>query len=248
MGGIVFEAKSLIKEYKEHKALNGINMTVKQGDIYGFVGENGAGKTTLIRILAGMSMPTEGETFLFGKSDNLEKQRRKMGCMVESSVFYPNMTAEDNMEIIRLQRNIAGKACKSEALRWVSLHDTGKKKVKNFSLGMRQRLGLAMALMGKPEFLVFDEPFNGLDRTNIIEFRELLRRLNQELGVTILLSSHTLSELEQLATCYGFISKGKIIEAIQADALGENCKKHGGLEEYYTALLSAPAPGREGQQ
>jgi ABC-2 type transport system ATP-binding protein len=185
-----------------------------------------------------MAMPTAGEMFLFGNSDDLVKQRRRIGCMVETSVFYPNMTADDNMEIIRLQRNIADKACKSEVLRWVSLHDTGKKKVKNFSLGMRQRLGLAMALMGKPEFLVFDEPFNGLDRTNIIEFRELLLRLNRERGVTMIISSHTLSELQQLATCYGFISKGKMIEEIGTDILNESCEKYGGLEAYYLSLLS----------
>jgi ABC-2 type transport system ATP-binding protein len=240
MGEIVFAVKDLTKKYKNQTTLSGIDMKIKKGDIYGFVGENGAGKTTLIRILAGMSMPTSGEMFLFGYKDvaDVTKQRQRMGGMVESPIFHPNMTASDNLEIVRLQRNISDKTCISEALRMVSLHDTGKKKVRNFSLGMKQRLGLAMALMGKPDFLVFDEPFNGLDRTNIIEFRDLLLKLDRERGVTMLISSHTLYELQQLATCYGFISKGKMIKEISVDALNESCEKFGGLEAYYLALLN----------
>jgi ABC-2 type transport system ATP-binding protein len=160
MDEIVFAVKNLVKEYKKQKVLNGLNMNIKKGDIYGFVGENGAGKTTLIRILTGMIMPTSGEVYLFGYQDlaDLVKQRKKIGSMVKTPIFYPSMTARDNMEIIRLQREITDKNCKinyiEEALRWVSLDKTGNKKVKNFSLGMKQRLGLAMALMGKPEFLM----------------------------------------------------------------------------------------------
>ena len=239
----VFTVNGLKKRYKKAFALNGVDMEVKRGDIYGFVGENGAGKTTLIRILAGLATQTEGELSLFGKSNptQLVRERRRIGGMVEAPVFFPDMTAMDNMEIIRLQKAIPDKNCIQDALQLVGLTETGKKRVKNFSFGMKQRLGLAMALMGEPEFLVFDEPFNGLDRTNIIEFREALKRLNREQGTTILLSSHTLSELYQIATCYGFLHKGKILEQISADALAEKCKEYEsgsyGFEKYYMKLI-----------
>lgn len=225
---IVFSARNLSKQYKQLRALNSVNMEIKRGDIYGFVGENGAGKTTLIRILTGLATQTGGEIALFGESQtaNLPKQRRRIGGIVEIPALYPNLTAAENLEVCRLQRGIPGKDCIEETLKLVGLTDTGKRKAKNFSLGMKQRLGLAMALLGDPEFLVLDEPVNGLDPAGIVEFRELLKRLNKERGITILISSHLLSELYQLATRYGFIHRGEMIEQITLEELDEKCKKH----------------------
>lgn len=228
MNRMIFAAKNLTKQYKQLRALDGLNMEIHCGDIYGFVGENGAGKTTLIRVLAGLAAQTSGEISLFGvnESKQLPKQRRRIGGMVENPAVYPDLTAVENLEICRLQRGIPGKDCIQEVLQTVNLTDTAKKKAKHFSLGMKQRLGLAMALLGDPEFLVLDEPVNGLDPIGIVEFRELLKKLNRERGITILISSHILGELYQLATCYGFIHKGKIVEQITLEDLNEKCKKH----------------------
>lgn len=224
----VFTTSNLTKKYKQLHALDRVSMEIKRGDIFGFVGENGAGKTTLIRILAGQAPPTSGEISLFGVSETkqLPKQRQRIGGMVENPAVYPDLSAVENLEICRLQRGIPGKDCIIQVLKTVGLTDTGKKKAKNFSLGMKQRLGLAMALLGSPEFLVLDEPVNGLDPAGIVEFREILKRLNRELGMTILISSHILGELYQLATCYGFINKGKMLEQITLEELDEKCKKH----------------------
>lgn len=228
MSKIVFSAQNLSKQYRGQRALDSVNMEIRQGDIYGFVGENGAGKTTLIRVLTGLIAPTEGGISLFGESgsDQLTRQRRRVGGVTETPALYLNMNAVDNLEICRLQRGISNKSSVHDALRLVSLTDTGSKKAKNFSLGMKQRLGLAMALIGNPEFLVLDEPVNGLDPVAIVEFRELLKRLCKERGITVLISSHILPELHQLATCYGFIHHGKLLEQLSVDELNEKCKKH----------------------
>jgi len=224
----IFTTRNLTKQYKQLRALDGVNMEIKRGEIYGFVGENGAGKTTMIRILAGLSPQTGGGISLFGVSETgqLPKQRRRIGGMVENPAIYPDLNAVENLEICRLQRGIPGKDCIMQTLKTVGLTDTGKKKAKHFSLGMRQRLGLAMALLGDPEFLILDEPVNGLDPTGIVEFRELLKRLNRERGITILISSHILGELYQLANIYGFIHKGRMVEQITVEELNEKCKKH----------------------
>ncbi|MGX4601775.1 ABC transporter ATP-binding protein [Faecalimicrobium sp. JNUCC 81] len=224
----VLEIKNLSKKYRRTLVLDNINISIKKGDIYGFIGENGAGKTTLIRMITGLGFPNAGQVNLFGESD-LEKansQRKRIGCIIESPALYPNMTAKQNLEIIRTQRGIPGRNCIEEVLKIVNLEDTGKKKVKNFSLGMKQRLALAIAMLGDPEFLILDEPVNGLDPSGIVEFRNLLKKLNKERGITILISSHLLNELNQLATRYGFIHKGKIVEQISAKELDERCTKH----------------------
>jgi ABC-2 type transport system ATP-binding protein len=226
MNDTVFSARNLTKLYKKHPALDGVNMEIKRGDIYGFVGENGAGKTTLIRILAGLAEATGGEISLFGQTDKLHLQRKRMGGIVESPVYYPDLSAAENLEIFRLQRGIPGRECIAQALRDVELKDTGRKKVKNFSLGMKQRLSLASAIMANPELLVLDEPANGLDPVGIVGLRELIKRLNRERGVTVLISSHILGELYQLATCYGFIHKGKLLEQLTLEQLDERCRKH----------------------
>ena len=213
MNVTVFEAINITKKYRNTLALNQVSMSVMQGDIYGFIGENGAGKTTMIRLLTGLAEPTTGKIALFGESNKkLAKQRERIGCIIESPSLYLDMTAYENLEVQRLQRGIPGKGCIDNALALVGLKDTGKKKAKDFSLGMRQRLALAIALLGNPEFLVLDEPINGLDPTGIIELRNLLKRLNKERGITILISSHILTELHQLANRYGILHEGKLLQ------------------------------------
>lgn len=228
MKEIVFQAKDLCKEYNGNKALDNMNIEIRKGEIYGFIGENGAGKTTTIRMLTGLAKPTSGSMELFGKSNHkdLQQVRRNIGCIIESPAIYPDMTAVQNLEVQRIQRGIKDKKCIQEVLEIVDLTNTGKRKSKDFSLGMRQRLGLAIALLGEPEFLILDEPTNGLDPMGIVEMRNLLKRLNQEKNKTILISSHILSELHQMATCFGIIHKGKMMEQLTAAELDEKCKKH----------------------
>ncbi|MCM1496557.1 MAG: ATP-binding cassette domain-containing protein [Bacteroides sp.] len=226
MSEVICQTIELCKRYKSFYALQNINLSIKRGEIYGLVGENGAGKSTLIRLLTGLSKKSSGEIILFDETSNLQRERSRIGCTIETPALYKDMTAAENLEIQRIQRGIPGKTCVSEVLEVVGLDNTGKKKTKDFSLGMKQRLALAVALLGEPEFLILDEPVNGLDPTGIIELRELLKRLSKEKHVTILLSSHILSELNQLATCYGFLHKGRLLRQISAEQLGEDCKRH----------------------
>ncbi len=224
----ILQAEGLTKNYRGTLALDHINLTLCRGEIYGFIGENGAGKTTTIRLITGLSFPTEGRLSLFGKSGEkeLQKQRARIGCMVENPALYKNMTAEQNLEAQRLQRGIPGKECIAETLKLVGLTDTGKKTVRHFSLGMRQRLGIAMALLNDPEFLILDEPINGLDPSGIVEIRELMKRLNRERGITILVSSHILSELYQTASRYILLHKGRVLEELTQQELDEKCRRH----------------------
>lgn len=225
MENLIFQAKKLTKRYKRHDALHEFDMEIRRGEIYGFVGRNGAGKTTLMRILAGRTIPTGGEIALFGATSRkeIDKQRIRINGIVEKPALYPGMTARDNLEICRLQRGIGDRECIGRVLEEVELPDTGAKKVKHFSLGMKQRLGLAMALLGDTELLFLDEPANGLDPVGMAELSEILKRLNQEHGITILISSHLLVELQQLATCYGFIHEGRMLEEISAEELQKKC-------------------------
>lgn len=224
----VLETKNLKKKYKNTQALDGVDIKLEKGNIYGFVGQNGAGKTTLIRLITGLSFPTSGELYLFGQTGEkkLQEQRKRLGCMVETPALYPNMTAYQNLEIQRIQRGIPDKKVIEDTLELVGLKHTGKKKAKDFSLGMKQRLGIALALINDPEFLILDEPVNGLDPVGIVEIRELIKRLNKEKGMTILISSHILEELYQTADHYIIISNGKILESLTQEELNEKCKKH----------------------
>jgi len=203
-------------------------MNVPKGSIYGFVGKNGAGKTTLIRLICGLQPVTSGGFTLYGKKNsdpNINKSRRRMGAVVETPSIYLSMTAYEN---IKQQYQILGLPSYNdipELLDLVGLADTGKKKAKNFSLGMRQRLGIAVALAGNPDFLVLDEPVNGLDPQGIIEIRELILKLNREKNITVLISSHILDELSRLATHYGFIDGGHMVKEISADELEKACRK-----------------------
>lgn len=228
MSEYVLKTNYLTKVYKNDHALNRVNMSIKKGSIYGFIGQNGAGKSTLIRIISGLASPTDGSIELFGKRDaeDLSEARKRMGSIIESPSLYPNMTARENLETHRLLRGIPGKACIEKTLNLVGLQNTGRKKAKNFSLGMKQRLGLAIALLGDPEFLILDEPTNGLDPMGVVEMRELLKKLNQENGITILISSHILSELHLLATHIGIIHKGDLLEQLSAAELHEKCQHY----------------------
>lgn len=224
----IFTTQSLKKEYGKYKALDGLTMHVPRGSVYGFVGKNGAGKTTLIRLLCGLQNPTGGDIVFNGiknTDSNFYKERQKIGAMVEAPAIYKDMTAEENM---KQQYRILGKSSYDsirELLKLVGLEETGHKKARNFSQGMRQKLGIAMALSGNPEFLILDEPVNGLDPQGIIELRELILKLNRERGVTVLISSHILGELSKLATHYGFIDHGHMMKEMTAEELEQACRK-----------------------
>lgn len=224
----VLTTEVLCKRYKHGNALNGLSMHVPEGAIYGFVGRNGAGKTTVIRLICGLQNPTSGEYSLFGKErteQGIVKSRRRMGVMFETPSVYLNMTAEDNL---KHQYRVLGLPTFdgiTDILKMVGLEEAGKKKVKHFSMGMRQRLGIAVALCGEPDFLVLDEPLNGLDPQGIVQIRELLLKLNRERQVTILMSGHILEELSKVATHYGFIEDGRIVREVSAKELEASCKK-----------------------
>ena len=223
----VLRTISLNKKYNGKAVLKDLNMSIKRGDIYGLIGKNGAGKTTLIRLITGLANLSSGSIEIFdGDNDkSITSERKRIGTLIEMPAFYGDMTAVDNMELVRLQKGIPGKACINEKLELVGLTNIEKKKVKDFSLGMKQKLGLAMALLGDPEFLILDEPTNGLDPMGIVYMRELLKKLNKENGVTILISSHLLSELNQLATRYGILNNGELVEQLTQKELDEKCKK-----------------------
>ena len=222
----VLELRSLTKRYGNNVAVNRADLSIAQGEIYGLVGLNGAGKTTIIRMISAQTIPTAGEIVLFGATGEraLSRMRARTGVMVETPSFYPYLSALDNLEYYRLQRGIPGKHVAEEALESVGLANTGKKKFKHFSLGMKQRLGLGLALMNRPDLLLLDEPTNGLDPEGIVEFRNILLDLSRQRQTTILISSHILPELSNLATCYGFIDKGVMLEEISAKALREKCR------------------------
>lgn len=224
----ILETHNLEKRYKKFNVLNGLNLHIEKGSIYGLIGKNGAGKTTLIRIICGLQTPTNGSYKIYGISNNDKKiinVRKRVGAIIESPSIYLDMTAENNL---KLQHKIIGLPSYDgleEILKLVGLDKTGNKKAKHFSLGMKQRLGIAISLVGNPDFLILDEPINGLDPEGIIEIRELILKLNKEKGITFLISSHYLDELSKVATNYGFLNQGKIVKEISSVELEKNCKK-----------------------
>ena len=220
----VLQTTSLTKIYGNSRVVNDVSMHVEKGSIYGFIGRNGAGKTTFMRMAAGLAAPSAGSMALFGSGD-LEKQRIRIGTLIENPGIYPGMTAHENMETVRRSLGIVDRRRCDELLALAGLSDTGKKKAKHFSLGMRQRLGIAIALCGNPDFLILDEPANGLDPQGIVEIRELILKLNKERQITFLISSHILDELSRLATHYGFIDNGHIVKEISAADLDRTCRK-----------------------
>ena len=224
----VVEVNKLTKQYGKHKALDEVSFTIRKGSIVGLIGPNGAGKTTIMKILGGLAFPTGGEMKLYGAADEkgLNHARTRMSFMIETPYEKKNMTARENLEKQRLQKGIPDKKRIDEVLDIVDLKDTGKKAVKNFSLGMKQRLGLANALLGKPELMILDEPTNGLDPEGIVEIRELFRKLNKDEDITIVISSHILSELSLLCTDYIFINNGRIKGIFTSDELKAACSEY----------------------
>ena len=242
----VLTTNALTKRYGHFQALGGLTMSVPKGAIYGFVGRNGAGKTTLIRLICGLQEPSSGAYALYGvdsRNKAITRTRRRMGAVVETPSLYLDLTAEDNL---RAQVRVLGLPDESgirELLELVGLGDTGKKKARNFSLGMKQRLGIAVALAGDPDFLVLDEPVNGLDPQGIIEIRELILKLNRERQITVLISSHILDELSKLATHYGFIDGGRMVRELSAAELEAACRKCARLTVTDTRALARVLDG-----
>ena len=224
----ILQTFGLTKKYGEVTSVSNLNMKIKKGDIYGFIGRNGAGKTTTIRMITGLVTPTSGEIELFSHKGgkNINAGLPRIGSIIEHPALYTDFTAFENMELRGKLLGIPDKKAIHNILETVELSEVGKKKVKNFSLGMRQRLGLALALLGNPDFLILDEPINGLDPEGIVEMRKLLKRLNEEQGITILISSHILGELSKLATRYGVINDGTLVEEFTAKELELKCRRY----------------------
>ncbi len=225
---MMLTVQDLTKRYHDFKALDHFSMNVEKGAIYGFVGRNGAGKTTLIRTICGLQTPSQGTYTLLGRKHDdpkIAKSRRKMGAVIETPSLYRELNARENLEVQLRMLGLAESSEIDRLLALVGLSEAGRKKVKDFSLGMRQRLAMAVALAGDPDFLVLDEPVNGLDPQGIIEVRELILKLNQKHQVTVMISSHNLDELARLATVYGFIDHGRMVKEIAADELEKTCRK-----------------------
>lgn len=223
----VIETKELCKKYGKNLVVDHVNLHVPEGSIYGFVGENGSGKTTIMRLLMGLANPTSGDYSLFdvsSKDSQIYKIRNQISAIVEAPSLVPTMTAKQNLEYACLYYGVKDFSIIDKVLRQVGLGDTNKKKVKNFSLGMKQRLGIAVLLLNNPKLLLLDEPMNGLDPQGIAELRELIIQLNKE-GITFLISSHILAELEKVATHWGFISHGKLLKEISSEKLINECQK-----------------------
>lgn len=223
MAEYVLETNNLTKKYSKKAVVDNLNIKIRKGDIYGFIGKNGAGKTTTIKMISGLAGPTSGEITLFGSSD-LADGRKKMGTIIENPAIYPYMSARQNIEVQRILKGISDKAITDQILDIVGLSDVGNKKAKKFSLGMKQRLAIAVALVGSPEFLILDEPINGLDPIGIKDIRNLILKLSQEAGITVLISSHILGELMKIATCYGVIKDGRLVKQITAEEMREIVK------------------------
>lgn len=237
----ILETENLSKRYRHYKALDNLTMAVPKGSIYGLVGKNGAGKTTLIRVVCGLQAPTTGSYSLYGArfgEAKLNRVRRRMGAVVEMPALYPNLTAKQNLELQYRVLGLPDNSGISQLLELVGLSNTGNKKAGNFSLGMKQRLGIAVALCGDPDFLVLDEPVNGLDPQGIVEMRELILKLNRQRQITVLISSHILDELSKIATHYGFIDGGRMVKEISAHDLESACRKCVRVEVTSTLPLS----------
>ena len=222
----VLKTHNLTKRYKDITAVNNVSLTVEKGDIFGLIGQNGAGKSTFMKMVTSMAKPDSGTIELFGENspEKITAARTRMGAMIETPQLFNHLSAEQNLNYYRIQRGIVEKGRIQDVLKIVNLTDTEKKKFKNFSLGMKQRLGLAVSMLSHPDFLIFDEPTNGLDPTGIIEMRDIIKRLNGE-GITILISSHILAELAQVANKYAIIHHGQLIKTLTQAQLNEECKR-----------------------
>lgn len=222
----ILELKNLTKKYGKKTVVDSVNLSVEKGHIYGLIGPNGAGKTTIMKMIAGLAQENAGSIALFGSETNLDASRSRMSFMLEAPYLEPSMTARENMEYIRYVRGVADKKRIDEILEFVGLDNVGKKKVAKYSLGMKQRLGIGMALLPKPELMILDEPVNGLDPEGIVEVRNMLKKLANEDGITILISSHLLSELSELCTDYAIINEGNMLECLSAEELEAKCRTY----------------------
>lgn len=224
----VLKTNNLTKKYGGADVLNKVSISLEAGKIYGLIGQNGAGKTTLMRLITGLAFPTDGSIELFGDSESkkLQEQRKRIGAIIEYPSLIPYMSAQENLRYHRIIRGNPNTDVEKELLELVGLSNTGKKKAKNFSLGMKQRLGIAIALLGEPELLILDEPINGLDPLGVVEIRKLINKLSDERQMTILISSHNLPELYQVATDYIIIHNGEVKQSITQAELDESCKHH----------------------
>lgn len=231
MTDTILRASNISKIYGNHKALDKVSIEIKRGMVYGIIGANGAGKSTFMRTVMGLIATDEGDIELFGETGpkGLQRARRKMGQSIETPALYPELTAHKNMQVQAANGGVGDREI-NELLSLMNLGDTGKKKVKNFSLGMRQRLAIACTLVTNPEFLILDEPINGLDPSGIVEMREIIQRLVTERGMTVLISSHILDELSQIATHYGILHDGKLINELSKDELSEVTRQYIELE------------------
>ena len=224
MSEYILQTHELRKVFGKQAAVDGIDLKVERGAIYGLIGKNGAGKTTTLKMIGGLSAPTSGSFSLFGKSGaELAEVRGRVSCLIEDPGLFGNLTAYDNLKAKCLSYGIKGDDYIKKMLELVGLGEVGKKKAKHFSLGMRQRLGIALAMVGEPDLLVLDEPINGLDPEGIVEIRDMLTRISKEKGITILISSHILEELSKVATHYGIMSKGRLVEQLTAEELADRC-------------------------
>lgn len=224
MSDYILQTHDLRKVYGKQAAVDGIDLKVERGAIYGLIGKNGAGKTTTLKMIGGLSAPTSGSFSLFGKSGaQLAEVRGRVSCLIEDPGLFGNLTAYENLKAKCLCYGIKGDDYIKKMLELVGLGEVGRKKAKHFSLGMRQRLGIALAMVGEPDLLVLDEPINGLDPEGIVEIRDVLTRVSKEKGITILISSHILEELSKVATHYGIMSKGRLVEQLTAEELADRC-------------------------
>lgn len=226
MADSVIAIRGLCKSYKKQEVLHDFSLTVERGHICGLIGPNGAGKTTVMKILAGLIQQSRGELELFGSRDDLDGSRARMSFMIEQPIIANSMTARENLEYIRIMRGYPDKRRVDEILELVGLKDTGRKPAEKFSLGMKQRLGIGIALIPKPEIMVLDEPVNGLDPEGIVEVRKLIKRMQEGWGVTVLISSHLLSELSELCTDFSIISRGELVENLSREELLVKCRGH----------------------
>ena len=225
MQEIVLQTNNLTKKYKDFVALDNATITIHKGDIYGLIGRNGAGKTTLMKTITTLTNKTGGSFSLFDSEEELTESKRRIGCLIESPAFFDNLTAYQNLKYYSIQKGIVDEKQIDKVLKTVDLYKERNKKFKKFSLGMKQRLGIAFAILDNPDFIILDEPINGLDPIGIKEIRDTLKRLNEEEKITILISSHILSELYLIANHFCFIDKGKIIKDISKEELDLECSK-----------------------
>lgn len=228
MADYAVKLHQITKIYGKQKAIDKVSINVETGDIYGLIGKNGAGKTTILKLISGLINKDSGNMEILDEvtEHGLNRARKRTGSLIDNPYLYPYFDARRNLEYYRIQKGIKDKAVVDETLKLIGLYNVNRKKFSKYSLGMKQRLGIGQAIIGRPALLILDEPINGLDPTGIVELRELLLKVNKELGTTIILSSHILNEMSMIANKYAFIHEGKLVEEISRDELEEKCRRY----------------------